>query len=214
MVRHRQSRGRKRSRARPFSTDFETPARCPHPLRTGLHVAQVPRHGTHRHGRARRLPPDHRRGRRRDAARGGERAVHPAGGVSRRGARGRGGRGHGQRLGPHVRHLEPLSGRREGHQRGVFLPAGRRGGLLRGGALPPEPLHGQRRRGGVRRACRAQALAPEKEGSPEPLALYVVSGEEFLPLQVHGRQSLGRRPAGLQQPAAVGRHRHLQVQRR
>ena len=57
-------------------------------------------------------------------------------------------------------------------------------------------------------------LAPEKEGSPEPLALYVVSGEEFLPLQVHGRQGLGRRPAGLQQPVAVGRHRHLQVQRR
>ncbi len=47
-----------------------------------------------------------------------------------------------------------------------------------------------------------------------PLALYVVPDPELLPLQADGGEGVGGRTAGLQQPAAVGRRGHLQVQRR
>ena len=49
----------------------------------------------------------------------------------------------------------------------------------------------------------------KKKGPQKPLALHVVSGQELLPLQVDGREGVGRRPAGLQQPAVQHRHRHL-----
>ena len=129
MVRHRQSRGRRRPRAGPLSADFEAPARCAHPLRTGLHGAQVPRHGADRDGRPRGMPHHRRRGRRHpDEVVNGLFIQQEV--LSRRGAALRWWPSARATTGSaSFRYFEPPMARREGPSAKAAFPAGRGRGL-------------------------------------------------------------------------------------
>ena len=203
MVCDRESRGRGAAAGWITSADFAPAARSAHRVRAGLHGAQVPRHGADRDGCSRGLPADYRRRGRRHAARGGQRPLHPADGsrpdevllaVVAVGT----GNDWVRTFGISSRYQDAV----KAIAAGVFVPAGRRGGLLRGVALPPEPLHGHVAGVGFDAHVVRKLSHLKKKGHKSRWRYTWCVVKKLLPLQVDGHQGVGRRPAGLQQPAA------------
>ena len=169
------------------------------------------------HGRQGGLPPDHRRGRRRDAARGGERAVHPAGGVSRRGARGRWcavGTGNDwvRTFGISNRYQDAVKAIGEG----LLVPAGRRAWCrtrrrttARAATWPTSPG-----RGSTRMSC-ASFRTCKKKGRRSRWRSTWCLVKNFFRYKSTGVQGAGSTTGWSTTTCCCRhRHRHLQVQRR